>query len=63
MNEEDEEESHKGCGCECHQIHGAMKGELKIAMLEKKEKILQAKLDFLGKMKEMIKKMPEEQKK
>lgn len=33
--------------------------EFKLAMLEKKEKILEAKLEFIGKMKEMIKKMPE----
>ena len=39
-----------------------MPKEFKLAMLEKKEKMLQAKLEFLGKMKEMIKNMPDEKK-
>jgi len=58
MHGENYEEDHEDCGCGCHHMKGPIKRELKLAMLEKKEKILQAKLDFLGKMKEMIKKMP-----
>ena len=46
---------HGGCGCH-------MPKEFKIAKLEKKEKILQAELEFIGKMKELIKKMPAEKK-
>lgn len=45
-----------------HHMAGPMKKEFKLAMLEKKEKILQAKLDFLGKIKELIKKAPESKK-
>ena len=41
-------------------MHGPMGKEFKLAMLEKKEKMIQAKLEFIGKMKELIKKMPEE---
>ena len=41
---------------------GSMKKEFKLAMLEKKEKILKAELEFVGKMKEMIGKMPEGEK-
>jgi hypothetical protein len=62
MNEENEEQDTKSCDCECHQMHGPMKREFKLAMLEKKEKILQAKLEFVGKMKGMIEKMPTEKK-
>jgi hypothetical protein len=63
MNEENEnEEDHKVCDCECHQMHGPMKREFKLAMLEKKEKILKAKLEFVGKMKDMIEKIPAEKK-
>lgn len=36
--------------------------EVKLAKLEKKEAILKAELEFIGKMKEMIKKMPEDNK-
>jgi hypothetical protein len=43
-------------------MHGPMKKEFKLAMLEKKEKILQAKLEFVGKMKSMIEKMPTDKK-
>jgi hypothetical protein len=43
-------------------MHGSMKREFKLAMLEKKEKILQIKLEFVGKMKNMIEKMPNEKK-
>jgi hypothetical protein len=45
-----------------HHMHGPMKKEFKLAMLEKKEKILKAELDFVGKMKEIIGKMPEGEK-
>jgi hypothetical protein len=62
MNEENEHEEHKACDCECHHMYGPMKMEFKLAMLEKKEKILQAKLEFMGKIKEMIKKMPTDKK-
>ncbi|MGA2418302.1 MAG: hypothetical protein ABSF55_03625 [Candidatus Staskawiczbacteria bacterium] len=58
MMHEENHEGHEDCGC--RQMHGPMKKEFKLAMLEKKEKIIQAKLDFIGKMKEMIKKMPED---
>jgi alpha-beta hydrolase superfamily lysophospholipase len=53
--EEDEEHMH------CH-MGGPMKKQFKLAMLEKKEAILKAKLEFIGKMKELIKKMPEDKK-
>jgi len=36
-----------------------MKKEFKLAMLEKKEKMLKAKLEFIGKIKEMVAKMPD----
>jgi len=39
------------------------KKEYKLAMWEKYEKILEAKLEFIRKMKEIIKKMPENQQK
>ena len=38
------------------------KREFKLAMLEKKEKILKAELEFVGKMKAFIEKMPKEKK-
>ena len=54
------DENHEGKeGCTCCHMAGPMKKEFKLAMLEKKEKILKVKLDFIEKMKEMIKKMPE----
>ena len=36
-----------------------MKREFKLAMFEKKEKVLKAELEFVGKMKELVAKMPE----
>jgi DNA repair protein RadC len=52
--EDDEEEEHM------HNTMGwPMKREFKLAMLDKKEKILKIKLEFIGKMKAMIEKMPE----
>jgi hypothetical protein len=62
MNEENEHEDHKSCDCECHHLQGPMKMEFKLAMIEKKEKILHAKLEFLGKMKELVKKMSADKK-
>ena len=43
-------------------MHGPMKREFKLAMFEKKEKILKAELEFVGKMKALIEKMPKEKK-
>ena len=62
MNEEKDKEDYKGCDCECHEMHGPMKKEFKLATLEKKEKILQAKLEFVGKVKGIIEKMGAEKK-
>jgi hypothetical protein len=55
-----EEGGHEECGC--HHMHGPMKKEFKLAKLEKKEKMLKAELEFIGQIKEMIKKTPEEKK-
>ena len=60
MNEENQ-----GCcgGGECHSeghMCGTMKKEFKMAMLDKKEKILEAELDFVKKMKELVKKAMDE---
>jgi len=57
-----EEGGHEECGCGGHHMHGPMKKEFKLAKLEKKEKMLKAELEFIGQIKEMIKKMPEEKK-
>jgi hypothetical protein len=43
----------------CHQMGGPMRKEFKLAMLEKKEKILKAELEFIGRMKELLAKLPE----
>jgi hypothetical protein len=59
MMEENDHEEKEGY---MHHMHGPMKKEFKLAMLEKKEKILKAELEFVGKMKEMIEKMPEKEK-
>jgi hypothetical protein len=56
IHDEDKEEEGEHMHC-C--MGGPMKKEFKLAMLEKKEKIIQAKLEFIGKIKEMVKKMPE----
>jgi hypothetical protein len=52
---------HCGCGCmHCNcNAAGPMKKEFKLAMLEKKEKHIKTELEFIGKMKELINKMPE----
>ena len=52
-HEEGSEEHHH------HWMSGPMKKEFKLAKLEKKEKILKAELEFIGKLKEMVAKMPE----
>lgn len=41
-----------------HYMSGPMKKEFKLAMLEKKEKMTEIKLEFIRKMKEMVKKAP-----
>ena len=51
----------KGEQMHCH-MGGPMKKEFKLAMLEKKEKMMEVELEFIRKMKEIIKKMPENQK-
>jgi hypothetical protein len=58
------EENSDGRGdcCHCHHMGGPMKKEFKLAMFEKKEKILKAELEFVGKMKEIVAKMPAEDK-
>lgn len=58
----DEENRGEGEGHEHWGMHGPMKREFKLAMLEKKEKILKAELEFVGKMKALIEKMPKEKK-
>ena len=56
MHDENNEE---GESCmHCCNMAGPVKKDFKLAMLEKKEKMMQAKLEFIGKMKEMVKKMP-----
>lgn len=52
--EENGEGEHEGCGCKCHKPK-----EFKLAIIEKKEKILKAELEFIGQMKDLIKKMPD----
>ena len=48
------------CGrMHCNMGGWPMKKDFKLAMLEKKEKMIKAELDFISKMKEMINKMPE----
>jgi len=61
MFDENHEESKEGHG---YGMHGKMMWmhmpkEFKLALLEKKEKMIQAKLEFIGKMKEMVKNMPD----
>ena len=56
MHEEHyDEEDHEHHHC----MGGPMKKEFKLAKLEKKEKMLKAELEFIGKLKEMVSKMPE----
>ena len=58
MHDENCEEGGGEC-CGHGHMHGSMGKEFKLAMLEKKEKMLKAKLEFIEKMKELIKKMPD----
>lgn len=51
-----------GCMGHMHHWPKKMKREFKMAMLRKKEKMLEAKLAFVREMKDMIEKMPEEMK-
>lgn len=44
----------------CH--IGPMKKGFKLAVLDKKEKILKAKIEFIEKMKKMVNKIPEDKK-
>ena len=53
------EECGGGCGCGEHHMHGPMHKEFKLAKLEKKEKMLQAKIDFVRKIKGIIEKSPD----
>ena len=61
MHEEGEEGggSCQHCGCPQCMASSPMKKEFKMAMLEKKEKMLRAKLEFIGKVKDMVSKMPD----
>lgn len=60
--EHDEEGGGEECGC--HHGHGMCHGkqhkEFKLAMLEKKEKMLQAKLDFIRKIRGIVEKSSDE---
>lgn len=61
INMHDENNEKEGGEGNWHRhMGGPMKKEFKSAMLDKKEKILKAELEFVGKMKEMVAKMPEE---
>jgi hypothetical protein len=50
-------------GMMMHHMKGESKREFKLALLKKKEKMLEAKLAFIRDMMEMVKKMPMEEKK
>jgi hypothetical protein len=56
-HEEDEDKGEDDSHCH---MCGPMKKDFKLAMLDKKEKILKAKLEFIGKMKAMMEKMSDE---
>ena len=60
MHDEHHEEG-EGCkgGCTSCHMAGPLKKEFKLAMLEKKEKILKVKLEFLNKIKDIVEKLPE----
>ena len=61
MHNKDEREEGEGHGeCMCHHMGGMGFKEFKLAKLEKKGKILEAELDFINKLKELVKKMPTE---
>jgi len=58
MQEENNENegSCQHCGCAQCTAAGPMRKEFKLAMLEKKEKMLKAKLEFIGKLKDLVNK-------
>jgi|GEM_PF-3028398 hypothetical protein len=54
----------ENCGCgQCYGQNMEWSKENKIAMLEKKEKMLEAKLEFIKKIKENMKKEADKEKK
>lgn len=56
-------DEHCGCG-EGHMyqhMHGPLAKEFKLALLEKKERILRAELEFVEKMKSLAAKMTDDQ--
>jgi hypothetical protein len=61
------EEKKECCGGMCGGMCGKMgmmmdmPKEMKLAILEKKAKIMEIELDFVNKMMEIVKKMPEEE--
>jgi hypothetical protein len=59
MMMEEEHGEYEECDCGDH-MHEMMGKEFKLALLEKKEKMVEAKLEFIRKMKEIVKKMPDE---
>ena len=59
MHNEDHEGEEGGEHRHCHCMGGPMKKEFKLARLDKKEKMLKAELEFIGKLKEIVAKMPE----
>jgi len=55
-NHGDKEDMMEGCGCGCGCCMPKEMGrEFKLAILNKKEKILEAKMEFVREMKELIK--------
>jgi len=65
QNEENYGEEMEMCGCS-HEMcmcgyKGEYKKEFKMAYLKKKEKMLEAKLEFIREMKEIMEKMPKEE--
>lgn len=62
FGENHEEKKECNCGKMDMMAHMMkMPKEMKIAMIEKKQKMMEAKIEFLGKMKEMVKNMPDKQ--
>ncbi len=58
MHNEDHE--HEECADDhTHCMHGPLTKEFKMAMLDKKEKMLKAKLEYVAAMKAIVTKMPE----
>jgi hypothetical protein len=55
-------EKHKGDDCCMGMWHKGFKKEFKTALLNKKEKILEAKLEFIREMKKLLEKMSSEEK-